>query len=515
MKMNFTHFTAIVFFAVTVVSCKKNAFERSAPDSGFLNSNEKNVHQVQFATTLARAVKEEPGLRAFIKAEALKQFDKDYDVLFQMVKDTKVNGNATFYEVLIKYANDKEKFEQACNKLPLMTIFVPKTPGFSPETWNPEDEIPVVAVEPDRNINSGKVSLYDHTGKRRDMAAGMVPGFPVVVVKENERVVLNTAIEAKPAHIIKESVGPPFFSNDKFSFKFWDLAFDNLSKNDIAARVGLINLLSNNWSIDKVNVDAYNAGAEWQRDYVYYGITPGTPNGVFTNRFSEFITSFQFVKGDDVNNVADQAGDPQPRGMVFADPATTNLWTEGNFEFRVSIFINAKNGVGMELKKGFSARGTDLFDLQYEGFPIIHQYHLVGVTPRAYNPNIEIVPWDLDSYGSAWKFAVSEYDPVEEHTRTVTNTTTFGGNFEINLNTGEKTKIGGKFGLSLTTQHVTQYTYKFTTGNDDFFEGILDFRTPVITGMQQLGINPNRQIYTTYEVTTGYISMSVEPKRIY
>ena len=104
MKFKFTYLTAIVIFAVTIISCKKDAYQKSTSDSIYLNSYEKNAYEVQFAKTLAKAIKEEPSLRTFIKTEALKQFDKDYDVLFQMIKDVKVDGKSTVYDVLTKYA---------------------------------------------------------------------------------------------------------------------------------------------------------------------------------------------------------------------------------------------------------------------------------------------------------------------------------------------------------------------------------------------------------------------------
>lgn len=40
-----------------------------------------------FAITLSKAVCSHQEVREFLRSEALKRFDKDYDVLYQLVKD--------------------------------------------------------------------------------------------------------------------------------------------------------------------------------------------------------------------------------------------------------------------------------------------------------------------------------------------------------------------------------------------------------------------------------------------
>ena len=51
----------------------------------------------------------------------------------------------------------------------------------------------------------------------------------------------------------------------------------------------------------------------WQRDYIYYNITPNTTKGPFNNNFKEHLVSFEML-GDPrtaLNKIADQAGDPK------------------------------------------------------------------------------------------------------------------------------------------------------------------------------------------------------------
>lgn len=49
-----------------------------------------------------KSLNESKALRNLIKNESLKMFDNDYDVLYQMIKDEKLENNLTFRQILIK-----------------------------------------------------------------------------------------------------------------------------------------------------------------------------------------------------------------------------------------------------------------------------------------------------------------------------------------------------------------------------------------------------------------------------
>lgn len=506
-KGSHTFLFVAISFALSFVACKKEETRQSLPPAQVMPDPE-DVYRIAFSKTLAKAVQEEPALRSFIKAEAVKLFDNDYDVLYQAVKDRKLSNGITLHETLLKYAGDADAFNRNIDNLPLLTIYVPELPNFSAERWDAQTQVPLVALA---QRHKRDVSLFDGEGKEQMLAASYIPGFPVLVVKSNERVVLGSGSDAGRQQ-------KPYFSNARFAFSFLDDAFNgSLPKTQTRKKTEDRGPSGERlaFAMDTTLVTAYNSGVEWHRDYIYYGISPVNNIGKFTNRFSEFITSFRFTKPEHLGLVSDQDNDPKPVLSSFRRPA----WTDGRFEIRISAFINAKNAVGQELRKYFTATGPELFTLEYDSTKLIGNtwiYKYKQATPIAYNPNIELVPWDLEQYGSVWKFAVSEYDPSEEITRTVTNTTTYGANFEINVSTGEKLKIGGKFGASTTTTHTEVFQYKTTLGSEDLAEGVLDFRTPVITGtgvIQILFINI--PYFLTYEVSTGTVSFSVEPKRIY
>lgn len=495
-----------ISFALSFVACKKEETKQSVPPAQLL-SDPDDVYRVAFSKTLAKAVQAEPDLRSFIKAEAIKLFDNDYDVLYQAVKDRKLANGITLQATLSKYADDAEAFNSNVDKLPLLTIYVPELPNFSAERWDAQSQVPLVALA---QRHKKDVSLFDAEGKEQTLAAKYIPGFPVLVVKSNERVVTGNSSNGGRQQ-------KPYFSNARFAFSFLDDAFNGsikaparkktFEKGPSGERLAL--------SLDSVLINAYKSGVEWHRDYIYYGISPVNSIGKFTNRFSEFITSFRFTKPEHLGLVSDQDNDPKPVLFSTRRPA----WTDGRFEIRISAFINSKNAVGQELRKYFTATGPELFTLEYDSSRLLgnlYVYKYKQATPIAYDPNIELVPWDLEQYGSVWKFAVSEYDPSEEITRTVTNTTTFGTNFEINVSTGEKVKVGGKFGASTTSTHTEVFQYKTTMGSEDLAEGVLDFRTPVIIASGTLPLLFfTLPYFLTYEVSTGTVNFSVEPKRIY
>lgn len=503
-KVKITLLLVSFLMTATFVACKKESAPQTLP-TPVQAANPDDTYNVAFSRVLAKAVNTEPGLRSFIKTEAAKQFDKDYDILYQVVKDKKLNKGHTLHETLLKYADDAQVFNTACNMLPLLTIYVPELPNFSAENWDAQTQIPMVAV---KQRNKAGVSIYDATGNERVLEAKYIPGFPVLVIKTNERVITNgTASYFADAHARQQN--KTFYSNDKYSFVFADEAFNGL---DSKVPDKSVNRVA--FSMDQQNIDAYNSGVEWHRDFVYYGITPTNTTGKFSNHYSEFITSFNFTKPEHLGLINDHTDDPKVLNNTLTAPA----WTDGRFEIRISIFINAKNAVGQELRKYFTATGRELFDIQYDSakiFGTFYIYSYKSVSPKVYYPNIEILPWDLELYGSVWKFAVSEFDPSEEITRTVTNTTTYGSNFELSIGTGDKLKIGGKFGASATTTHTESYQYKTTTGSDDLAEGVLDFRSPIITAVGHLGFPFNLPYYVTYEVSTGIVSFSVEPKKVY
>ncbi|MBD0255003.1 MAG: hypothetical protein ICV83_04725 [Cytophagales bacterium] len=489
-----------------VQSCNKEDMSRPAePGLVQIEPAERSALQISFAKTLAKGLKNDPALRAFLKTEGNKQFDKDYDILYHMIKDQQVGGTQTFREKLLYYAESAEAFAAIENSLPLLTIFIPSLPDFSTEKWNTDTEIPQVAVLQEGNNN---VAVFDDEGRQTVLTPDQIPAFPVLVIKQNERILVNNGTGSGKNSSGKKGAGT-FHQNGRFSFSFADEAFNGIShlKEDAAARTGINNAIN----IDTVNTLAYNSGSEWHRDYVYYGITPTNPRGTFNGRYSEFIRSFKFLTPDALNMISDQTGDPSPR--FTKNMSTSPSWTEGNFEFWITVLVNGKNGVGNEFTKVLSVRPQDLFDLAYTR--VFPYYRLSTITPKEYRPEVELVPWNLQAYSLGWKFIVYERDLTEEITQTYSHTSSFATNFEINGSIGDTQKVGAKLGFTQSTSNTVSYGVKTTLGSDFLGETVLTFDQPVITSASPVPGTPF-VTFTTREITTGNVlTMSIEPKRVY
>lgn len=300
--------TALATLISYVQSCNKDQL-LVAPNM-VITPETTNQLQIAFGKTLGKALKADPALRKFLKAESLKMFDQDYDILYQMVKDNSIDGQETLRERLAHYASSTEELV-SIEQLPLLTIFVPSLPGgFSAETWQTDSQTPSVAI---RQIGTNKVPLFGENGKEAVIQPGDIPGFPVVVIKQNERVVLNATPTVGNGKI------PSFYRNQQFSFSFTAPAFDgshigsqaNKQPTSPATDTGLSNHISNRYAlppgysatpkiIGQPNINAFeiglaNPGFQWQRDFVYYGLTPTNTRGPLNTNFRETIRVFRLV----------------------------------------------------------------------------------------------------------------------------------------------------------------------------------------------------------------------------
>ena len=100
-------------FTVCFVSCSKDELIKesnemlpeekiSAVDEIYMSDPTASTLRA-FGKALYGAMSESPMLRDIIKNEALKQFNKDYDVLYQFIKNNKIENGLTVRELLLKH----------------------------------------------------------------------------------------------------------------------------------------------------------------------------------------------------------------------------------------------------------------------------------------------------------------------------------------------------------------------------------------------------------------------------
>jgi hypothetical protein len=462
--------------------------------------------KVKFGKALATALSKNLDLRVLLKEEAMKMFDKDYDVLYASVKDRMLQNGKTFREELSSSFNNLGELESIEKNQPLLTIFVPSLPeeSFSAESWDVSTEVPMVAIS-SRMTND--VVAYDGMGKELLIKSNLIPAFPIVVIKDNERIRLTNN---STTNLSKTTS----FRVDKSEYAFLSPEFDASYKPKTArsdARVLNIN------SIDQKVRDAYNIYRNvdgWQRDYIYYDISPSQPNGEFKVNFQERITDFRMI-GDPTaafNKLSDQTGDPTLQ--VSRNP--NSGWTNGFYEFKVSALINGRNGVGQELVTYFPATPTELFSLTYSttriGWLTFYIPSVTGLNTKTLN--LPIFSWDLNAYSTSIKIAIEEVDLTETIFISDTRQVEFATNFGIE---GVLKKIGLKFGASNKEIQTQTITRTFTQGNDSLGEVIINFADNVI--VSTLTINRPwpygpTEVAVTREYATGWYSFSFEPIRV-
>lgn len=175
--------TAIVM--LNVCSCTKDVENPMRQEDCVSESSSLS----QFALILSKATAENPSLRAFIKSEALKQFDNDYDVFYPYVKSKEVENGVTFRELLLKYCSSEEQLTNIEESVPKLTILVPDwswLDAFSVKDWNTSESNVLVGY-----TESGEGHMVFSNGKAIMLEDGEFPEDPTLIIKDNERMVAS------------------------------------------------------------------------------------------------------------------------------------------------------------------------------------------------------------------------------------------------------------------------------------------------------------------------------------
>ncbi|MDQ1085619.1 hypothetical protein [Siphonobacter sp. SORGH_AS_1065] len=489
-----TYLSFIIIGIMILSSCRKT--ETIEPDvqySDKLTYDQLEENRIIFSKTLAKAL-DNVEVRSLIKNEALKKFDKDTEILYQMIKDNRI-GNETFESYLTKIYGSSE-FIKIVNSLPLLTISIPHLSKFSAESWNIESEIPLVSPRPNK-VNGIKrantVQSYNGKGFAGILKTYEHPTVPVIVVKDNERVILQKNAGGRMSDNQAKA-----FSNASHDFVFWDKDFDGKIP-DISSggRGGVYSYFDSRARF------AYENNLEFHRDYIYYGIAPelGINTGTLNTNYQEHITSLKF-------HLASTAS------TIFDDPVSD--WGDGNFEFSVGIyFISDKTSLST-LQKGFNAALGDLFKYTVDSNGNI----IVSETKQYIIPNkgIPIATWDMARFGDTWKISLQEIDAqtTQTYNHTYTITSNFGTNFTSNV------KEGPNFGSTTAngTSFSQSYTLAITGGSDFLYEGFLTWKNKVIVNRYDVPISLLGNIYhidygNTHDIDTGMALITIEPKPIY
>lgn len=513
-RSSYYYFAIIGIFLAVASSCSKENVYVDSPNldrQGMARSayskEELNRMRKEFGTALAKALKESSLLRALIKAKALEMIDKDYDVLYHLIKNEKLENNISVRELIGKYYSDKNGLKRTEKLLPTLTIMVPTLPmnSFSAQIWDANSQIPMVGVT---STQTNDVTMIDASGKEFALEAKYFPSFPILVIKECERILDNSNPEYN-----KVNSASKFVSQDgDFSYRFIDDAFDGkLDKQKKKKDGGRLAYDFNTDQKVKSAAILFAGTDNWHRDHIYYNMTPTVDKGPFTYDFTETLTTFRIADTDargTLSKIADQSGDPRLNSGSW-NTSQNSFWTSGSFSFKARLLLNSTNGTGAETNVYFDCRPDQLFYLTYDQviFPNMGRYYVVrDVIPIPLALYIPVFKWDLQQYSFGIKVTVEEIDEPTTTTISEQQVSKFAVNFGID--SGIIKKLGLKFGASFAQDRTQTIQKVITQGNDELGDATVTFADKVITDH-----NPSAGTYVIQEFSGGRFWITLEPKK--
>lgn len=474
-----------------------------------LSDSEANSLKYDFALALAKSLKDSPKLRSIIKNKSLERFDEDYDVLYHMIKTDLVEKGLTVRDLIELNYKDKRKLSEIENKIKTLTIFVPTLPGnsFSPDLWDVKNQVPVVAIKLNK---SNDVPIIDAEGNESLVEAKYVPGFPVLVIKDNLRV-LDNSNQRYGRRAASDKNQTRLVSNDGIQFEFLSDAFDR-KQNQLKERTQrLTDINEFDYKVRDARVMFQNTDY-WHRDYIYYNLSQTQDKGPFDYDFSETITSFSLNPNEPVacyNYISDGSDEPK-YGHISSSSVQNTFWTSGSFTFRFKFLVNSKNGTGVELEKFVPLSPDKIFKINWTKIPTRNLYQPTGIECITADLRIPVIKWDLNQYATAIKVTVEEVDSNISHTIQEQVVSKFAANFGIDA--GEEKKFGMKFGATASEDKIITYTRSYTDGNDLLGDVTVYFQDKVCTALE---VMPNNYYgLRTQEYHGGYYIMSLEPTKV-
>lgn len=484
--------------------------------------------QSKFARILSKAVSGSVEVRRFLKDEALKQFDNDYDVFYPYVKDKVVQGSQTFRDILLSYCDSDKELEQVEQAQPLLTILVPDLTlfwEFDASKWDVYDEEVAVLCREDKDN-----TLYENGEAIGQMETGDIPAFPCLVVKTNERLRVNTSVTRADGGASYEFVDDAFDGSKRApQTRHWDADIDLEPQEDLEAYVSGSSLLSSVIQSYKEFKNVFNA---FHRDYVYYGITKENKPGILNQRIREKLyrmcinpTAFIRLSDDEVDPKLQNT--TQEKRQLSNAEILQRIWTDGAFEFRIYYYVGSENDdKAMDRKMSFTCRADKLFSVSQvhlhhkNSTAFRHQKNFYTVDAKNLKPKWLYVdelfdnkgqnrvftePWDLYSTSSVIYMFASEFDPdgSKTITKTISSEYVNKADFSIESEKGDfPVKLG--YGFSSTKKVTAVAEIETTIGSDELGTIELRFTDPII-------LDDKNGTYRLYNCSSGDLQVTFLP----
>lgn len=475
-----------------------------------------------FSIALSKAVCSHSEVREFLKNEALKCFDNDYDVFYPLVKNLPVAELGTFREIIITELGSEQSMREIEQWLPTLTIYVSDvtwfdSDGFCAKNWDTSDQRAAVTYKHDDGLCHELFSNGYYLG---NIEPGTIPGGPVLIVKCNERLTATSVTKSGDTEysfisdVFDASKNTIYTkANNRYTGKYttsWIQGQDPQDNSDIISAdylnrlnpdiIGAYNLLGN---------ESYAL----QNDYIYYGMTPDSPKGVLRNdvrskivRFKIAPRSFNALFDDtergDCNFVDSFETDDNGKGYA-AEPSVetiySRLWTEGALEINVRIYKGSDSGKAalvtnfyydVKAKDLFTIKSNSILKEQWGSTPfkwyITWKYTITSrnentlVDKWYYPENTPDLPtWDLLD-NSAYYIIVSEHDSGATTTKTYNTITKKANSYTTKLGVEGTIKgvaIKTEFGWTASDETTTNEEVKvsWTNGDDEMADCLISY----------------------------------------
>lgn len=514
---------------IAVISCSKESFQVTNGENVLSPYGNKDVAMQDFSKILSKALYNEPDLRVFLKEEALKEFDRDYDVFYPWIKDVVVINEKTFREIIKQY-DDNSCLENIEAILPRLNILVPDWSWIDPDcfsvkTWNTDIKEVGVSYRSFKEENE----IYANGKSQITLPAGVFPEFPVVIVKENERMI-QTSVLSKS--------GTP-------EFAFADPCFDGT--NSIKTKGDGVVIETYNFTVEETTNEVplselpYRLGTAYaqtnnvtglpQRDHIYYNMTATQDSGVADYDYSERLYKFRFTKAN-VNAIFDDpigssatGNDYKLKDYWINTDNTSNIdatwytksqlakmdWGEGNIEMKFEIYA------GDEVyKQTYTLSFHDVFAVKrvyqkreenWLGANMYRHYYTKKdyLQPKWVILNQSLFTWNLKDFPTRYQIVVKEFDHSNVHSHTINKSFSYATNFSFDASLGIDVKLGWEFGISNTTSQTSTYTETYEESTDEIGSQWVHYADNVI-----LSQSADKALIKTYSI--GDVEMMLLPK---
>lgn len=547
MNKPFKTMTAAAFVALTMLatSCNNEDVvsheDNNYPEVAKLGNADA---QKAFAKILSRAVSDSKEVRGFIKTEALAQFDNDHDVFYPFVKDKQVADGKTFRDILLSYCDDEEELIQIEESALLLNILVPDLTlfwDFDAEKWNTDSE-EIAVISRDDNTNT----LYENGEDIGAISSDQVPGFPCLVVKNNERMVVsNKATRAGNAvYEFADDAYNPSKTGALTRSGEWDMVLETAESGIPYAKASELDpSVITGWN--EFKMDATKA----QRDYPYYGMTKTNSNGVLRINYAEEILQFR-INAAKFGLISDTpagepGGDPHLNGSVSpgkgygsrdAEWILQRIWTDGKFEINFKTYMTpAGSSQGMmtaNIQFSVPARyafSIDKAHVNYtNGTAFRRQHYVYSVNandlkprwihptqlPGFTNPKPAFTrPWNVSNTSLDFHLFVSEYDASGTTSTTEMIVSEFATEASLGLDVpvGGGVTIKGAFGISSSTTTTNTIMVSRTLTSDDLGMVTFNYKDPVIIS----DLEKNTKGYQLHSDSNDFVEVVLAPRKRY